>query len=60
VVVAFCLILQQWFSKPGVGNLFCTADRFETDFFSRTGLQKPQLFFFITNIYYDSGKLLQL
>ena len=26
--------------RPGVGNLFCTADRFETEIFSRTGVQK--------------------
>ena len=25
--------------RPGVGNLFCTADRFETEIFSRTGVQ---------------------
>jgi len=28
----------------GVGNLFCTADRFENEIFSRTGFQKPQMF----------------
>jgi len=31
-------------SNAGVGNLFSTADRFETEIFSRTGLQKPQMF----------------
>jgi len=30
--------------KAGVGNLFCTADRFENEIFSPTGFQKPQMF----------------
>jgi len=25
--------------RSGVGNLFCTADRFKTEFFLRTGFQ---------------------
>jgi len=36
---------RQWqSSSPGVGNLFCNADRFKTEFFSGTGLQKLQMF----------------
>jgi len=30
--------------NAGVGNLFCNADRFKTEFFSGTGLQKLQMF----------------
>jgi len=32
-----------WY-RAGVGKLFCIADRFETEIFSRIGLQKPELF----------------
>jgi len=28
--------------KPGVGNLFCTADRFETEFFRGPTFKNPQ------------------
>jgi len=31
-------------ATSGVGNLFCTVDRFKQEIFSRAGLQKPQMF----------------
>jgi len=37
--------------RTGVGNVFCAADQFETEIFSRTGLQKTtnvQQWIFIT------------
>ena len=51
----------QFFPKssiPGVGNVFRAADQFETEIFSRTGLQKNKCS--AVNIYYNSCELLQL
>ena len=41
--VIFTWNTRTW-PKAGVGNLFCNADRFKTEYFSGTGLQKLQMF----------------